>query len=60
MTINIANPIAEIRKNRGYSVEQLSVISGLTELEITRLETGTLVDPARMARLLAAAGVKAL
>jgi transcriptional regulator with XRE-family HTH domain len=60
MTINVANPIADLRKAKGYSLEQLSVVSGLTEVEITKLENGTLVDPAKLARLLAAAGVKAI
>lgn len=60
MTINVTNPIADLRKAKGYSLEQLSVVSGLTELEITKLENGTLVDPAKMARLLSAAGVKAV
>ncbi|MCJ8051696.1 helix-turn-helix transcriptional regulator [Shinella curvata] len=58
MTINVSNPIAELRRNKGYSIEQLSVMSGLTELEITKLESGVLVDSAKMARLLTSAGVK--
>lgn len=58
MTIHITNPIADLRKSKGYSIEQLSVVSGLTELEITKLESGTLVDPTKLARLLSAAGVK--
>lgn len=60
MTINVPNPIAELRSSKGYSTEQLSILSGLTESEIMKLESGTLVDSAKMARLLAAAGVKAL
>ena len=58
MTINVTNPIAELRKSKGYTTEQLSLISGLTELEITKLESGALVDQVKMDRLLAAAGVK--
>ncbi|MGD9477457.1 helix-turn-helix domain-containing protein [Shinella sp. G-2] len=58
MTINVTNPIAELRKSKGYSIEQLSLISGLTELEITKLESGALVDDVKMTRLLTAAGVK--
>nr|WP_314094924.1 helix-turn-helix domain-containing protein [uncultured Shinella sp.] len=58
MTINITNPIADLRRAKGYSIEQLSIMSGLTELEITKLESGTLVDPIKLARLLSAAGVK--
>ncbi len=53
MTINIKNPIAELRTTTGYTVEQLSLISGLTELEIMKLESGELVDPAKLTRLLA-------
>jgi transcriptional regulator with XRE-family HTH domain len=56
MTIDIKNPIVELRKSTGYTVEQLSIVSGLTELEITKLERGVLVDPAKLARLMAAAG----
>lgn len=58
MTINMRNPIANLRKATGYDTEQLSVISGLTVLEITKIESGELVDPAKIARLFAAAGVK--
>ncbi|MEW9612639.1 XRE family transcriptional regulator [Shinella sp. S4-D37] len=53
MTINIKNPIAELRVTTGYTVEQLSLISGLTEMEITKLESGELVDSGKLARLLA-------
>lgn len=58
MTIKVSNPIAELRKSTGYSVEQLSLVSGLTELEITKLETGSLVDSAKFARLMSAAGIR--
>jgi transcriptional regulator with XRE-family HTH domain len=60
MSIDIKNPIVELRKSTGYTVEQLSLVSGLTELEISKLERGLLVDPAKLARLMAAAGVKPL
>jgi transcriptional regulator with XRE-family HTH domain len=58
MTINVTNPIADLRKSKGYSIEQLSLISGLTEVEIAKLESGMLIDETKMARLLAAAGVR--
>lgn len=58
MTINVPNPVAELRKAKGYSIEQLSIISGLTVLEINKIESGELVDPTKIARLFAAAGVK--
>lgn len=54
MTINFKNPIAELRAITGYTVEQLSLISGLTEFEIEKLESGELVDPAKVSRILAA------
>ncbi|AOF91693.1 helix-turn-helix transcriptional regulator [Sinorhizobium sp. RAC02] len=60
MTINVANPIADLRKSKGYDLQQLSLISGLTVAEIAKLESGVLVDPTKLARLLAAAGVKAI
>jgi len=60
VTINVTNPIANLRKSKGYTNEQLSLISGLTELEIAKLENGTLVDPAKLTRLLAAVGVKSV
>lgn len=53
MTINIKNPVAELRATTGYTIEQLSLISGFTELEIAKMESGELVDPAKLARLLA-------
>ncbi len=58
MTINVKNPIGDIRRSTGYTVDQLSLISGLTVAEITKLESGALIDPAKVARLLTAAGVK--
>ena len=60
MTINVSNPIAELRNATGYSIEQLSLVSGLTVAEIVKLERGTLIDPVKTARLCAAAGVKLL
>lgn len=58
MTINVRNPIADLRKATGYGTEELSLISGLTPLEIMKLESGELVDQAKIARLFSAAGVK--
>lgn len=51
------NAVLELRHITGYSVEQLSVVSGLTEVEIAKLESGQLLDEAMLSRLLAAAGV---
>ncbi len=60
MTINVKNPVAELRKSTGYSTQQLSLVSGLTEVEIIRLESGVLIDPVKLARLLAASGMKSI
>lgn len=60
MTINVTNPIAELRKSTGYTLQQLSLVSGLTELEIAELESGELIDAAKLTRLLAATGVKSV
>jgi transcriptional regulator with XRE-family HTH domain len=38
----------------GYSVEDLSLTCGLTAAEITRIELGADVDPARLRRIAAA------
>ena len=54
MTINMKNPIAELRATTGYTIEQLSLVSGLTESEIEKLESGEDVDPVKFARLLTA------
>lgn len=59
MTISIKNPIAELRRATGYSLEQLSIASGLTEIEIAKLESGEMTDGAKLARLMAAVGAKA-
>ena len=58
MTINMKNPIGDLRKLTGYDIEKLSLVSGLTVNEIERIEKGELIDPAVIARLFAAAGVK--
>lgn len=58
MNIKPQNPITELRKVTGYSVEQLSLISGLTIAEIAHIESGASADPVKIARLLGAAGVK--
>ena len=53
------NAVLELRKAKGYTLEQLSIVSGLTELEIDKLESGQVLDEAKLSRLLAAAGVAA-
>ena len=58
MTINVRNPIADLRKSTGYDLDKLSLISGLTVMEIAKMESGELVDQAKIARLFSAAGIK--
>lgn len=58
MNIAPQNPITDLRKSTGYDIEKLSLISGLTVAEIGKIESGELVDPAKIARLFAAAGIK--
>lgn len=50
------NVIAVIRDASGYSVEQLSILSGLAVPEIADLEAGR-SDPSNLGRLLAALGL---
>ena len=45
---------ADIRKQRGYSITDLAVTSGLTEKEILDIEEGGAVDVAYLQRIAAA------
>ncbi|MCQ4632039.1 MULTISPECIES: hypothetical protein [Shinella] len=58
MNVAPRNPITDLRASTGYTIEELSVVSGLTVIEIMKIESGELVDPAKVARLFAAAGLK--
>ena len=49
------NVIAAIRDASGYSLEQLSILSGLAEPEIADIEAGT--DTSQLGRLLSALGL---
>lgn len=51
------NVITAIRDATGYSLEQLSIISGLAEPEIVEMEAGT--DTTHLARLLSSLGIGA-
>lgn len=48
--------IAAIREATGYTLEQLSVVSGLADVEIAELEAGA-ADASKLTRLLSALGL---
>lgn len=48
--------IAAIREATGYTLEQLSVVSGLADVEIAELEVGA-ADASKLTRLLSALGL---
>ena len=50
----VASLIAEARLAAGYSVEDLSVTTGLVNAEIVSIENGTELDPAKLKRVAAA------
>jgi transcriptional regulator with XRE-family HTH domain len=52
--IDIGSAARQSRETMGYSVEDLSLTCGLTAAEITRIELGADVDPARLRRIAAA------
>lgn len=51
-----ANVITALRDAYGYSIEDLSMTSGLAVLEVEDLEAGN-IDPAKLARLTASLGL---
>lgn len=52
--VEIGFTVKQSREAMGYSVEDLSLTCGLTGAEITRIELGADVDPARLKRIAAA------
>lgn len=52
--VDIGGAVRQSRQTKGYSVEDLSLTCGLTAAEITRIELGVDVDPARLRRIAAA------
>ncbi|YCI06011.1 helix-turn-helix domain-containing protein (plasmid) [Ensifer sp. D2-11] len=52
--VDIGGAVKQSREAMGYSVEDLSMTCGLTAAEITRIELGADVDPARLRRIAAA------
>lgn len=52
--VDIGGAVKQSREAMGYSVEDLSLTCGLTGAEISRIELGADVDPARLRRIAAA------
>ncbi|ASP87218.1 helix-turn-helix domain-containing protein [Sinorhizobium meliloti] len=52
--VDIGVAVKQSREAMGYSVEDLSLTSGLTGAEIVRVELGADVDPAMLRRIAAA------
>ncbi|TYR30901.1 helix-turn-helix domain-containing protein [Mesorhizobium microcysteis] len=53
------NIVTALRDATGYSVEQMSVASGLSSAEIVDLEAGTDNDTSKLTRLASALGLPA-
>ncbi|MGH0359704.1 helix-turn-helix domain-containing protein [Sinorhizobium meliloti] len=49
--VDIGGALKQSRETMGYSVEDLSLTCGLTAAEITRIELGADVAPARIRRI---------
>jgi transcriptional regulator with XRE-family HTH domain len=52
--VDIGDAVKRFREASGYSVEDLAVTCGLTDVEISRIETGEDLDPGRIKRIAAA------
>ncbi|MBB5533967.1 helix-turn-helix domain-containing protein [Rhizobium giardinii] len=52
--VEIGEAVKRFREASGYSIEDLAVTCGLTDVEISRIETGEDVDPGRVKRIAAA------
>lgn len=52
--VDIGDAVKRFREASGYSVEDLAVTCGLTDVEISRIETGEDLDPGRVKRIAAA------
>jgi len=50
------NMLKELRKSRGFTQEQLGVLSGMTKSQISKMENGTLGSEETVLRLLSAMG----
>jgi transcriptional regulator with XRE-family HTH domain len=58
-TVEIGNAIKQARVAIGYSVEDLAVTCGLTDLEISKIEIGADTDPNRIRRIATALQIPA-
>ncbi|MDK1390065.1 helix-turn-helix domain-containing protein [Sinorhizobium sp. 7-81] len=52
--LDIGDAVRRSREAVGYSIEDLALTCGLTGTEITRIEIGADVDPAKLRRIAAA------
>ncbi|OCP01773.1 MULTISPECIES: helix-turn-helix transcriptional regulator [unclassified Ensifer] len=52
--VKIGAAIKRSRESAGYSVDDLSVTTGLTEIEISKIELGADTDPTKLQRIAAA------
>ncbi|CAN7199660.1 helix-turn-helix domain-containing protein [Pararhizobium sp. LjRoot238] len=52
--VEIGEAVRRFREASGYSIEDLALTCGLTDVEISRIETGEDVDPGRVKRIAAA------
>jgi len=53
----VSNILAEARKERNYTLEQLAVATGLTVNELAAVESGEAADPALVQRIASALGL---
>jgi hypothetical protein len=52
--LDVGDAVRRFREASGYSVEDLALTCGLTDVEISRIETGEDLDPGRVKRIAAA------
>ncbi len=52
--VDIADAVRRARQAVGYSVDELALTCGLTDLEIESIERGTDADPGKLRRIAAA------
>ncbi|OCP16099.1 MULTISPECIES: helix-turn-helix domain-containing protein [unclassified Ensifer] len=53
-SVDIADAVRRSRQAVGYSVDELALTCGLTDVEITNIELGADVDPGKLRRIAAA------
>ncbi len=53
-TISAGDAVRKTREAAGYSIEQLSIASGLTAAEIQAIESGEDKEPSRLGRIASA------